>query len=166
MEVMMDAISFREAMTHLGAAVNVITTNGDAGLGGFTASAVCSVTDSPPTLLFCMNKGGFQYDRFVRNGVACVNVLHGRQEDISQTFSGAVKISIEERFKAVAWSTLHTTAPLLEGSLVSFDCQVVQVTEVGTHGVFICQVQDVRFGPHNESLMYFRRQYHRLAQAS
>ncbi|KAF0250764.1 flavin reductase [Pseudomonas putida] len=162
----MDAISFREAMTHLGAAVNVITTDGDAGLGGFTASAVCSVTDSPPTLLFCMNKGGFQYDRFVSNGVACVNVLHGRQEDISQTFSGALKISLEERFEAVSWSTLRTPSPALDDSLVSFDCRIVQVNEVGTHGVFICEVEAVRFGPHNESLMYFRRRYHRLAEAS
>ncbi|MBK4994873.1 flavin reductase [Pseudomonas sp. S37] len=161
----MDAISFREAMTHLGAAVNVITTDGAAGLGGFTASAVCSVSDSPPTLLFCMNKGGFQYERFVNNGVACVNVLQGSQEDISRTFSGALKISLEERFQAVAWSALRTGAPSLDDSLVSFDCRVVQVNEVGTHGVFICEVQDVRFGPHNESLMYFRRQYHRLAQA-
>ncbi|MCE1116789.1 MULTISPECIES: flavin reductase [Pseudomonas] len=161
----MDAINFREAMTHLGAAVNVITTDGKAGLGGFTASAVCSVTDSPPTLLFCMNKGGFQYERFVENGVACVNVLHGRQEDISQTFSGALKLSVEDRFKAVAWSTLQTSSPALDDSLVSFDCRIVRVNEVGTHGVFICEVQAVRFGAHNDSLMYFRRQYHRLAQA-
>ena len=39
----------------LSAAVNVVTTDGPAGRHGFTASAVCSVTDNPPTLLVCMN---------------------------------------------------------------------------------------------------------------
>ena len=48
---------FRDAMARLGAAVNIITTGGPAGRGGFTASAVCSVTDEPPTLLVCMNRG-------------------------------------------------------------------------------------------------------------
>lgn len=53
---MVMATEFRDAMSRLGAAVNVVTTDGSAGLGGFTASAVCSVTDSPPTLLVCMNR--------------------------------------------------------------------------------------------------------------
>ncbi len=46
--------AFREGMSRLGAAVNIITTDGPAGRAGFTASAVCSVTDSPPTLLVCL----------------------------------------------------------------------------------------------------------------
>lgn len=39
---------FRDAMARLGSAVNIITTDGPAGRAGFTASAVCSVTDTPP----------------------------------------------------------------------------------------------------------------------
>ncbi len=46
-----DQQTFRDAMSCMGAAVNIITTDGPAGRAGFTASAVCSVTDTPPTLL-------------------------------------------------------------------------------------------------------------------
>jgi hypothetical protein len=42
---------YREAMARLGVAVSIVTTDGPAGRAGFTASAVCSVTDEPPTLL-------------------------------------------------------------------------------------------------------------------
>ncbi len=45
---------YRDAMACLGAAVNIVTTDGRAGRAGFTASAVCSVTDNPPTLLVCL----------------------------------------------------------------------------------------------------------------
>ena len=45
-----DQQTFRDAMSCMGAAVNIITTDGPAGRAGFTASAVCSVTDTPPTL--------------------------------------------------------------------------------------------------------------------
>lgn len=41
-----DQQTFRDAMSCMGAAVNIITTDGPAGRAGFTASAVCSVTDT------------------------------------------------------------------------------------------------------------------------
>ena len=37
-----DKQTFRDAMACVGAAVNIITTDGPAGMAGFTASAVCS----------------------------------------------------------------------------------------------------------------------------
>ena len=42
---------FRDGMARLAGAVNVITTDGPKGFAGITATAVCSVTDQPPTLL-------------------------------------------------------------------------------------------------------------------
>jgi hypothetical protein len=62
-------------MSRLGAAVNIVTTDGPAGRAGFTASAVCSVTDEPPTLLVCLNRTASVYPAFEANGVLCVNVL-------------------------------------------------------------------------------------------
>ena len=53
---MIEATDFRNAMSLLTTAVNVVTTKGVSGAHGFTASAVCSVTDTPPTLLVCMNQ--------------------------------------------------------------------------------------------------------------
>ena len=50
---MVDIQAFRGAMAKLAAAVNVITTDGQHGRAGFTATAVCSVTDQPPMLLVC-----------------------------------------------------------------------------------------------------------------
>lgn len=48
--------AFRNAMAQLGTAVHVVTTDGAGGRAGFTASAVCSVTDTPPSVLVCINK--------------------------------------------------------------------------------------------------------------
>ena len=53
MKEMIEATDFRNAMSLLTTAVNVITTSGETGMHGFTASAVCSVTDTPPMLLVC-----------------------------------------------------------------------------------------------------------------
>ncbi|HDL3166296.1 TPA: flavin reductase, partial [Mannheimia haemolytica] len=62
------SLKFREAMAHLSSAVSIVTTNGVAGKAGLTVSSVCSVTDSPPTLLFCINKNSHVHDIIQQNG--------------------------------------------------------------------------------------------------
>ncbi|MBX6743129.1 MAG: flavin reductase [Acetobacteraceae bacterium] len=152
---------FRDAMARLGAAVNVITTAGPAGRAGFTASAVCSVTDDPPTLLVCMNRNASSAPALKANGVLCVNTLAANQRDVSIVFSGVTKCSLEERFAAGTWSELVTGAPVLEGAMVSFDCRVADMVEKGTHTVLFVDVLAIRHGhPHGAGLIYFGRDYH------
>jgi flavin reductase len=46
---------------------------------------------------------------------------------------------------------------------VSFDCEVENVVESGTHHVLFCRVVGIAHGPEDEeALVYFRRRYHRL----
>ena len=61
---MIDTHEFRNGMAMLTGAVNVITTAGADGLAGFTATAVCSVTDQPPMLLVCMNRSSYAHRFF------------------------------------------------------------------------------------------------------
>src|SRR3979409_765350 len=70
-----DQAQFREAMSRLGAAVHVVTTAGPGGKTGATATAVCSVSDTPPTLLMCLNRRSQTNPAVVENGVFCVNTL-------------------------------------------------------------------------------------------
>ncbi|MFX4497561.1 flavin reductase, partial [Acinetobacter baumannii] len=80
--------AFRNAMADLSAAVNVITSNGPAGRCGLTATAVCSVTDSPPTLMLCINRNSEMNTVFKANGRLCVNVLSGEHEEVARHFAG------------------------------------------------------------------------------
>ncbi|MDU9031236.1 flavin reductase [Pseudomonas mediterranea] len=162
---MVDLISFRNAMAMLGGAVSVITTDGDAGRFGFTASAVCSVTDSPPTLLVCMNRSSNSNPQFQANGVVCVNVLAGTHQELSGAFANK-SLTMDERFAATGWSTLDSGAPVMLEALVNFDCRIAQVHEVGSHSIFYCEVLAIRHGGADEGLVYFNRAYHRLGESS
>jgi len=162
---MVDTSGFRNAMAMLGGAVSVITTDGPAGRYGFTASAVCSVTDSPPTLLVCMNRSSFANAQFKTNGVLCVNVLAAAHQDVSGTFANR-DLRSEERFATQAWSSLESGAPALDEALVNFDCRIAQIHEVGTHNIFYCEVVQIRQGASREGLVYFDRAYHRLCETS
>jgi flavin reductase len=154
---------YREAMARLGAAVNVITTDGPGGRGGFTASAVTSVTDTPPTLLVCANRTNDSYPAFKANMVLCVSTLTPAQEGLSPIFAGMTTHTMEQRFEGWTWNTLETGAPALDQAVVVFDCRITQIVEVGTHDVFFCSVEAVRTGPAHEGLIYYGRGYHRVA---
>jgi flavin reductase len=146
---------YRDAMACLGAAVNIVTTNGSAGRAGFTASAVCSVTDNPPTLLVCMSRGSSAYASVTGNGVLCVNVLSARHERL---FGG--RIPFDERFAAAAWSTLETGVPVLADCAVAFDCRIIDVAAVATHDVLFCRVVALQRSDSVDNLIYFGRDYH------
>jgi flavin reductase len=155
---------YRDAMARLGAAVSIITTDGPAGRAGFTASAVCSVTDDPPTLLVCMNRAASAYASVAGNNVVCVNVLSAQQEPLSRLFGG--KVPIAERFAAAVWSTLETGAPVLADCAVAFDCDITNVTTVGTHDVLFCRVVALRRSGLTENLIYLGRAYHSVRACS
>ncbi len=79
---------FREAMSRLGAAVHVVTTDGPRGKTGFTATAVCSVSDHRPTLLVCLNRSSGSGALVRNNGVLCVNTLRAAEANIADVFAG------------------------------------------------------------------------------
>lgn len=150
---------FREAMSRLGAAVHVVTTDGPAGRCGFTASAVCSVTDDPPTLLACLNRRSWMNQVFKANGVLCVNTLTAGHRALSDCFAGLDGVAMEERFRRDRWDRLVTGAPVLGTGLVSFDCTLAEVKEVGTHSVMFGTVRAIRLNRREPALVYLNRAY-------
>ena len=156
-----DRANFREAMARLGAAVNIITTHSTEGDNGFTASAVCSVTDDPATILVCMNRYSSQHEIFKEAGIFCVNILTPDQEELSPIFAG--KMPMAERFSHAKWTRLATGAPVLAAAAAALDCTVSQIVEVGTHSVMFGSVQAIHLGPSGAGLIYHGRAYHRIA---
>jgi flavin reductase len=152
-------------MARLGAAVNIVTTDGAAGRHGLTVSAVCSVSDDPSTLLVCVNRASRGYTALSENGELCVNVLGPSHADLSARFARS-STSAEERFgDRDAWIRMPNGTLGLRDATVCLECTVARVIDVGTHGMFICEVTDVRFGATCEGLVYFDRGFYGVAQA-
>lgn len=155
-----DQQAFREAMSRLGAAITVLTTNGLAGKHGMTASAVCAVTDTPPTLLICVNRSARSHDVIDENGVVAVNVLGGRHRHLSKAFASKME---EDRFAGGHWSVLETGAPVLDDASVTFDCRISEQSSVGSHTVFFCEVLAIRQHDRQaDGLIWFGRDFHHL----
>ena len=156
--------TYRDAMARLGSAVHVITTDGPGGAGGFTASAVTSVTDTPPTVLVCVNTSVSAFAALRENGVLCINTLGPRHREVSRLFSE--KVGLDARFGSARWRTGITGAPILADAVVSFDCRIIDEKAIGTHSVFFCEVLGLPHDGEEEALIYYRRAYHRLGSSS
>ncbi len=154
-----DAGPFREAMSRLGAAVHVVTTNGPAGRGGVTATAVVSVSDQPATLLVCLNRRSQISPILHENRVLCVNTLRASADSIADVFAGRTKCTMAERFDSGAWTELSTGSPALTDAVVSFDCRVIETKMVATHDVVFAGVVAVRLGRPGGALVYHERAY-------
>jgi flavin reductase len=149
---------FRNAMARVCAPVNVITTNGPAGRGGFTATAMCSVTDEPPTLLICMNGKSAQAALFLENKQFCVNVLSHNHTNLAGFFAGSMA-QMDDRYAAADWVTMPSGVQALADAIVSFDCELTEAKLVGTHHIFFGKVVGLRQRADGNALLYFDRNY-------
>ena len=151
---------FREAMSRLGAAVHVITTDGPSGKTGFTATAVCSVSDAPPTLLVCLNRAATSMPILRGNGVFCVNTLRAGDEIVADTFAGRTKVAREARFDTGhQWATLATGSPALMSAVIACDCRVIEVKAVASHDIYFGMVEAIHQGEPGPALVYHDRLY-------
>lgn len=155
----------RYGMRHFAVGVTVITARDGDQRAGLTATAVCSVTASPPRLVIFVNKNVVASEVIMNSGALCVNVLAGDQEDVAKAFAGMVEgVHGEGRFNHGSWDQLTTGAPTLVGALANFDCRVAKVYDESTHQAFLCEVLATRERNDGEALVYLNGGFRKIAQ--
>lgn len=154
---------FRNSMAKLAAGVNIVTTNGVAGKCGITATAVCSVTDTPPMIIVCINKNSEMNPVFRTNKRLCVNILSAEQLELAKHFAGFKGSCMDERFE---WNVWHETKdlaepPSLKGALANLTGAIVDICDIGTHSIFWVELEEMQINEEQEhALVYFSRQFH------
>lgn len=142
--------------------VQIVTTALEGLRRGVTITAACSVSDSPPMVLACLNRANPNNAVFFESGCFALNTMAHDRADLADAFSGRTGLDSEARFALASWKQMATGAPVLEDSLVSFDCRTVDMKETSTHMVLFGLVEAIHFGEKRESLIYLDRAYHGL----
>jgi len=152
----MDKDAFRAAMRQVAGAVTVVTTRSpDGEPRGVTATAVCSLTVEPPSVIACINRDTWVGQIAPESGNFCVNVLAKAQQPVAETFAGRSTLAGAERFQVGDWQAADTGAPVLDGAIASFDCDLEQAVDFATHVILIGRVRKtVSDNPDGEPLVY------------
>jgi len=154
-----DARTLRDAMGCFATGITVVTalTSYDVPIG-LTANSFTSVSLSPPLLLVCIANGAGSAPTLREASHFGVNVLQTGQQQASSRFAGKG----EDRFAGTAWAPGETGVPLLNASLISFECRRHAVHEGGDHFILVGEVVRAQFEPRRDPLLYFRGKYRRL----
>lgn len=154
---------FKKGLKLWASGVAVVTTRSEAfGVQGMTVTAFSSVSVDPPLILVCINEAADTGDGIRESQSFAVNFLTAGQEAVSNQFAGGC--SQQKRFENVSWNTAATGAPIIDDSLASLDCKVVQQVRAGTHWVIIGEVQEVLCHS-GEPLLYYSSAYRELLPA-
>jgi flavin reductase (DIM6/NTAB) family NADH-FMN oxidoreductase RutF len=115
--------------------------------------------------VICVNRDAEAHDPICRVRAVSVNVLSVAQQSTARIFGGLESLRGPLRFEQAAWTRSVGGLPMLEGSLASFDCDVETIADGKTHSILICTVRAVSVERGAGPLVYWERDFHRLAAA-
>lgn len=162
MGVPVDAGSFRAAMARFPGAVTIVTSAGGGERRGMTATAVCSVSADPPSLLVCLNRATGTCAMVAETGLFNVALLPGDGGAVAMRFAGSGGAMGADKFALGDWQTDPRGLPLLGSAVVNFCCEVAEAVQAGSHTVFIGHVVGVTLTD-AAALVWERARFHRLA---
>ncbi len=154
---------FRQAFRRHASTVVVVTyIDGTGAPSGMTATSMCSLSESPPSLLLCINKDARAHDEIAEARWLGVNMLSIGQRPIALHCS---RQGVEKRLRP-DWLTPDPTSdatPRLRGSLAHLECEVERSYEAYSHTIFVALIRSVWLNPLNAPpLLYHGGLYSQL----
>lgn len=141
-----DAELFRQAFRRYAATV-VLVTYFDRGAqaSGMTATSMCSLSASPPSLLVCVNRTSRAHSEISERGRFGVNLLSVGQRSVALHCS---RPGMDKRLRE-EWLTVDDGGgtPRLRGSLAHLECALDQTYEAFSHSLFIGRIERVWLNP-------------------
>lgn len=150
--------AYRDAVGHFTTGVAVITSVGDNGPAGLTASAVASLSLDPLLMLACLDRDSRTLKAIESSGRLAVNVLARGQEELARGFAG--KGPEHEKFTGVSWRD-REGLPELDGIVAWIAGDVTELIPGGDHLIAITAVTHVD-APGGDPLVYFRGAFRSL----
>lgn len=154
---------FKLGMRQVASSVAVVTSRAGAIRNGLTATAICSVSAEPPTMLACINRNASADAIIAESESFAINFLAEDQHNIARLFSKS-KLGADERFGEGNWLSMVTGAPILEGAVASFDCEVEERIPSGTHHIYVGRVVAVA-STGQDALLYRDGLFRKLASS-
>ena len=154
-----DTVELRSALGRFATGVTIVTTRDACGEPiGLTANSFNSVSLDPPLILWSLARKSVNLAVFQNSAHFAINVLAADQRILSDRFARPVP----DRFDSVRWHEGAGGAPVLDGTLASFECAAHRQMDGGDHVIFLGRVLNFRAtaGEHDkEPLVYYAGQY-------
>jgi flavin reductase (DIM6/NTAB) family NADH-FMN oxidoreductase RutF len=149
------ADGLREALSFWASGVTILAVRDGPTVHALTASAVMPVSVEPPLVAVGLG-GNAAILPFLDPGTSfAVSVLGADQKSLATRYA--------DSFPVGPSPFPPDGDPVVEGALATLTCRVEELLVRGDHTLVLGRVTDARTGDPEAALVYYRRDYHRLA---
>ena len=152
-----DAARFKQAMAQFASGVTVVTTELEGELYGMTVASFASLSLEPPLVLVCAGRNMQTHNAIAAARRFGVSILGQDQKDLSGQFAS----KSEDKFAGVDYRLGRLGMPLLNGSICTIECSLVDQLNGGDHSIFVGMVEEAETAD-AAPLLYFRSGYRAL----
>ena len=132
------AAQFRASLAMFATGVTVVTARAPSGeLVGLTANSFNSVSLQPPLVLWSLSKTASSMAAFSAGSHYAINILAADQQALAERFAS----KRADRWDGVAYTQGVAGAPLLPGTVASFECFNRSQYQEGDHVIFVGEVE-------------------------
>ena len=115
------------------------------------ATAVCNVSNDPPSLLICVEKTASFGTLLTMESVFAVNVLGATQQPVVEHCMSSQGV---KRFDVGNWQQAQQQLPVLADAQANFVCKVADITAFETHHIIIARIETVHCADSASALVY------------
>jgi flavin reductase (DIM6/NTAB) family NADH-FMN oxidoreductase RutF len=126
------------------------------------ATAFCSLSLDPPLVLLAVDQSGQLVDFARRAEHVGISILAEDQREISDWAASRGRVPGPEL--PFATRSARTGAPLIEGAIAWFDCEVQTAARQGDHMVIVGLVVEAWAADAGDPLLYYQGTYHALGR--
>jgi flavin reductase (DIM6/NTAB) family NADH-FMN oxidoreductase RutF len=154
----------RQALGHFATGVTIVTSRTDSGEPiGTTASAISSLSLTPPLLLVCLDRSSHTLAAIRSHDAFAINVLAEGQERLSANFA---RPGAAASWEGVGHRIGGIGNPHLDGVLAGLDCRLERCLDGGDHEIVIGRLLSIeRSGKDLRPLLHYRGNYTSLRAA-
>jgi flavin reductase (DIM6/NTAB) family NADH-FMN oxidoreductase RutF/nitroreductase len=127
---------FKSLMRNIASSVAVITTNQFERPHGMTATAICSVSADPATILIVVNRSTRSHPIISAAKAFTINILADHQHAIGRRFAS----KHDDPFDGIKYRAGLNGSPIIDGVAAHIACVTVSEIEVETHTIFVGRV--------------------------
>jgi len=147
-----DPRDFRNALGTFGTGVTIVTAMAADGKPyGVTCNSFASVSLNPPLVLWSLGMFSQGLTTFQNASHFTVNVLSASQQELAMRFAK----SSDDKFDGIEWKPGLGNAPILAGSVASFQCRAANRYYGGDHVIFLGAVEAYAYNK-QEPLLFAR----------
>jgi flavin reductase (DIM6/NTAB) family NADH-FMN oxidoreductase RutF len=143
--------AFRSALGMFATGVTIVTARtADGDLVGLTANSFNSVSLEPPLVLWSLSRSAASMVALSTGSHYAINILAADQKVLAERFAS----KREDRWEGVEFSDGLCGAPLLSGTIATFECFNRSRYEEGDHVIFVGEVERCTHRPGVPPLLF------------